>query len=64
MICKHLTAKQPPLDRKQISDLLPVYELLYTSIGQAIAAYAPNVYFAAISNPLLLVLFLPATRVV
>ena len=31
-----------------------VYEFLYTSIGQAIAAYAPNEYFAAISNPLLL----------
>ena len=30
------------------------YELLYTSIGQAIAAYAPNVYFAAITNPLLI----------
>ncbi|CAK7222792.1 hypothetical protein SEUCBS140593_005023 [Sporothrix eucalyptigena] len=30
------------------------YEFLYTSIGQAIAAYAPNVYFAAISNPLLI----------
>ncbi|CAK7564578.1 MAG: hypothetical protein SEPTF4163_002472 [Sporothrix epigloea] len=31
-----------------------LYEFLYTSIGQAIAAYAPNVYFAAISNPLLI----------
>jgi ABC-type multidrug transport system permease subunit len=31
-----------------------VYEFLYTSMGQAIAAYAPNEYFAAISNPLLL----------
>ncbi|KAK4038643.1 ABC-2 type transporter-domain-containing protein [Parachaetomium inaequale] len=30
------------------------YEFLYTSLGQAIAAYAPNEYFAAISNPLLL----------
>ncbi|ERS96089.1 ABC multidrug transporter [Sporothrix schenckii 1099-18] len=30
------------------------YEFLYTSIGQAIAAYAPNDYFAAISNPLLI----------
>ncbi|KAK4151109.1 ABC-2 type transporter-domain-containing protein [Chaetomidium leptoderma] len=30
------------------------YEFLYTSIGQAIAAYAPNEYFAAISNPLLI----------
>lgn len=32
----------------------PVYELLYTSIGQAIAAYAPNEYSAAIMNPLLI----------
>ncbi|KAE8354612.1 ABC-2 type transporter-domain-containing protein [Aspergillus coremiiformis] len=30
------------------------YEFLYTSIGQAIAAYAPNEYFAAIMNPILL----------
>ncbi|KAF7561005.1 hypothetical protein G7046_g3143 [Stylonectria norvegica] len=31
-----------------------LYEFLYTSIGQAIAAYAPNEYFAAIMNPLLI----------
>lgn len=31
-----------------------VYEFLYTSIGQAIAAYAPNEYFAAIMNPILI----------
>jgi ABC-type multidrug transport system permease subunit len=31
-----------------------VYEFLYTSIGQAIAAYAPNEYFAAISNPIVI----------
>ncbi|KAF9888262.1 hypothetical protein FE257_008831 [Aspergillus nanangensis] len=30
------------------------YEFLYTSIGQAIAAYAPNEYFAAISNPIII----------
>ncbi|OJJ50398.1 hypothetical protein ASPZODRAFT_110765 [Penicilliopsis zonata CBS 506.65] len=30
------------------------YEFLYTSIGQAIAAYAPNEYFAAIMNPVLI----------
>ncbi|CAM1507980.1 Fc.00g048280.m01.CDS01 [Cosmosporella sp. VM-42] len=30
------------------------YEFLYTSMGQAIAAYAPNEYFAAIMNPILL----------
>jgi len=31
-----------------------VYEFLYTSIGQAIAAYAPNEYFAAVMNPVLI----------
>lgn len=30
------------------------YEFLYTSIGQAIAAYAPNEYFAAITNPIII----------
>ncbi|CEJ61673.1 Putative Localization: integral membrane protein [Penicillium brasilianum] len=30
------------------------YEFLYTSIGQAIAAYAPNEYFAAVMNPVLI----------
>ncbi|KAI1757888.1 putative ABC multidrug transporter [Xylaria castorea] len=29
------------------------YEFLYTSIGQAIAAYSPNAYFAALANPLI-----------
>lgn len=33
---------------------MAVYEFLYTSIGQAIAAYAPNEYFAAIMNPVLI----------
>ncbi|KAI9168002.1 ABC multidrug [Paramyrothecium foliicola] len=28
-----------------------LYEFLYTSIGQAIAAYSPNEYFAALANP-------------
>lgn len=31
-----------------------LYEFLYTSIGQAIAAYSPNAYFAALANPLIL----------
>ena len=31
-----------------------LYEFLYTSIGQAIAAYSPNAYFAALMNPLIL----------
>ncbi|KAM0434008.1 hypothetical protein ACHAPT_003952 [Fusarium lateritium] len=31
-----------------------IYEFLYTSVGQAIAAYAPNEYFAAIMNPVLI----------
>ncbi|KAL4778651.1 ABC-2 type transporter-domain-containing protein [Aspergillus varians] len=30
------------------------YEFLYTSIGQAIASYAPNEYFAAIMNPIVI----------
>ncbi|KAI0517535.1 putative ABC multidrug transporter [Xylaria bambusicola] len=29
-----------------------LYEFLYTSIGQAIAAYSPNAYFAALANPI------------
>ncbi|KAJ5885530.1 hypothetical protein N7495_010040 [Penicillium taxi] len=31
-----------------------LFESLYTSIGQAIAAYAPNEYFAAVMNPVLI----------
>ncbi|KAI1846646.1 hypothetical protein JX265_009051 [Neoarthrinium moseri] len=31
-----------------------LYEFLYTSIGQAIAAYSPNEYFAALVNPIAL----------
>ncbi|GIK07657.1 hypothetical protein Aspvir_003323 [Aspergillus viridinutans] len=31
-----------------------IYEFLYTSIGQVIAAYAPNEYFAAVMNPVLI----------
>ena len=29
-----------------------VYEFLSTAIGQAIAVYSPNVYFAALANPI------------
>jgi ATP-binding cassette subfamily G (WHITE) protein 2 (SNQ2) len=29
------------------------YEFLYTSLGQAIAAYSPNAYFAALANPVI-----------
>lgn len=36
------------------TDCDAVYEFLYTSIGQAIAAYAPNEYFAAVMNPVLI----------
>lgn len=32
-----------------------VYEFLYTGIGQAIAAYAPNAVFASLVNPLVVV---------
>lgn len=31
-----------------------IYEFIYTSLGQAIAAYAPNAVFAALANPLAL----------
>ena len=31
-----------------------MYEFLYTSIGQAIAAYSPNAFFAALANPIIL----------
>ncbi|KAK6197215.1 hypothetical protein LQW54_010831 [Pestalotiopsis sp. IQ-011] len=31
-----------------------LYEFLYTSIGQAIAAYSPDAYFAALANPIVL----------
>ncbi|KAL0937274.1 ABC multidrug transporter [Colletotrichum truncatum] len=31
-----------------------LYEFLYTSLGQAIAAYSPNAYFAALANPILI----------
>ena len=31
-----------------------VYELLYTAIGQAIAAYSPNELFAALANPVII----------
>lgn len=31
-----------------------LYEFLYTSIGQAIAAYSPNAYFAALANPVII----------
>jgi ATP-binding cassette subfamily G (WHITE) protein 2 (SNQ2) len=35
-----------------------LYEFLYTSIGQAIAAYSPNAYFAALANPIIIGAFL------
>jgi ABC-type multidrug transport system ATPase subunit len=31
-----------------------LYEFIYTGLGQAIAAYAPNAVFAALANPLIL----------
>ncbi|PGH26589.1 hypothetical protein AJ80_01718 [Polytolypa hystricis UAMH7299] len=31
-----------------------LFEFLYTSVGQAIAAYAPNEYFAATMNPIII----------
>jgi ATP-binding cassette subfamily G (WHITE) protein 2 (SNQ2) len=35
-----------------------LYEFLYTSIGQSIAAYSPNAYFAALANPIIIGAFL------
>lgn len=35
-----------------------LYEFLYTSLGQAIAAYSPNAYFAALANPIVIGAFL------
>jgi ATP-binding cassette subfamily G (WHITE) protein 2 (SNQ2) len=35
-----------------------LYEFLYTSLGQAIAAYSPNAYFAALANPIIIGAFL------
>lgn len=52
MICK-LKIVGPSLSTI-LTNSKTVYELLYTSIGQAIAAYAPNEYFAAVMNPVLL----------
>jgi ABC-type multidrug transport system permease subunit len=51
MICTLPLATSP---RSKSLTVRSVYEFLYTSMGQAIAAYAPNEYFAAISNPLLI----------
>ncbi|KAF4821836.1 Brefeldin A resistance protein [Colletotrichum siamense] len=31
-----------------------LYEFLYTSLGQAIAAYSPNAFFAALANPIII----------
>jgi ABC-type multidrug transport system permease subunit len=31
-----------------------LYEMLYTGIGQSIAAYAPNATFASLVNPLVI----------
>lgn len=52
MICKcWMILSQEGLE---LLTLEPVYEFLYTPIGQAIAAYAPNEYAASLVNPLIL----------
>ncbi|KAF2398607.1 putative ABC multidrug transporter [Trichodelitschia bisporula] len=38
----------------QVYFQMVLYEFLYTSIGQSIATYAPNEYFASLANPLIL----------
>ncbi|KAJ5771410.1 uncharacterized protein N7511_003461 [Penicillium nucicola] len=55
-LCWYFTAGFPatPSVSGQIYLQMIFYEFLYTSIGQAIAAYAPNEYFAAVMNPVLI----------
>ncbi|KAJ6023722.1 hypothetical protein N7540_004519 [Penicillium herquei] len=55
-LCFYYTAGFPVVSRiaGQFYLQMIFYELLYTSIGQAIAAYAPNEYFAAVMNPVLI----------
>jgi ABC-type multidrug transport system permease subunit len=52
MICKLARKAPAKYTNSDLDGERLVYEFLYTSIGQAIAAYAPNEYFAAISNPI------------
>lgn len=54
MICTHSTLFLIYSLFKHHLTSFPVYEFLYTSIGQAIAAYSPNEYFAAVMNPVLI----------
>ncbi|CRG90900.1 ABC multidrug transporter, putative [Talaromyces islandicus] len=55
-LCWYYTAGFPNTSRVagQIYLQMIFYEFLYTSLGQAIAAYAPNEYFAAIMNPVII----------
>ncbi|CAL5871567.1 uncharacterized protein PFLUO_LOCUS5820 [Penicillium psychrofluorescens] len=55
-LCWYFTAGFPNLSSisGHVYLQMILYELLYTSIGQAIAAYAPNEYFAAVMNPVLI----------
>jgi len=41
--------------RSQLTRSKVIYELLYTAIGQSIAAYTPNAVFASLVNPLVIV---------
>jgi ATP-binding cassette subfamily G (WHITE) protein 2 (SNQ2) len=51
MICEYLRSQH---FLNLFNDVCLVYEFLYTSIGQGIAAYAPNEYSAAIMNPIII----------
>jgi ATP-binding cassette subfamily G (WHITE) protein 2 (SNQ2) len=53
MICTILETP-PNYEQGKLTKVEIVYEFLYTSLGQAIAAYAPNEYFAAIMNPVII----------
>ncbi|KAI4728946.1 hypothetical protein E4T49_03351 [Aureobasidium sp. EXF-10728] len=44
-----------PYSAGSVFFVIVMYEFLYTAIGQAIAAYAPNAVFASLVNPLVIV---------
>ncbi|KAK6068393.1 multidrug resistance protein CDR1 [Seiridium cupressi] len=55
-VCWYFTCGFPVTASKsgQVYLEMLFYEFLYTSIGQAIAAYSPTAYFAALLNPILI----------
>ena len=55
-ICWYYTAGLPAESNKAgaVFFVMLMYELMYTGIGQFVAAYAPNAVFASLVNPLLI----------